>query len=1106
MRIGTGGAPNQAMTRAVMNRVYKASRSASMGAGFVVGAGLLAAPFAAHATMYGPDQATCVSAPSGQVGPDGIARPVPNAARDGTGMWSNVIGCGANGGNFLGVQVLGPYAIAAGDGATSLGYASSAGQRGTAIGMQAAASGTGSTALGQWTRATGLGSVAIGGNGSSNTAAAGAQATSNDAVAIAGQSLASGAESIAIGVRSSAVNGGDIAIGADSMADGTTKNLAAVAVGRGSRAIGEDALSLGNSARAEADYAAAIGNYAYASARNATAVGNSAAASGGAATAVGNFSVASGLNAVAIGAGGEPGSYVGAQASGDGAVALGGNRVKGAASAAQDGIAVGGEALVDANAVSGIAVGRGARVVDNAVHGVALGADSIVTVADGVALGGGSVAATQAGLTGFAPATQGAAAVDATRSTLAAVSVGDAAAGKFRQITGVAAGTADSDAVNVSQLKSLALNVNDLAAGAVKYDRNPDGTINHGSITLNPSGTGGSQIHNVAAGTEGTDAVNVDQLHQSIEDNKTRYYSINDNGVRQANADNDGASGVGAMAAGMGARASGEQALSVGNGNTASGARAAAVGSGNTVGGNGSYAYGNGNAIASVDVFVIGSGVTVGAGLDGAVVLGRGSTVAAASPTSRGTINGVEYVYAGGQPVAGDVVSVGSAGAPRQIQHVAAGRVAVDSLDAINGSQLHATNQAIDSLGQLVRDINTGSGTRYFHANGDGGALPDSRASGVGSVAAGPSAAASGAGSVAMGNGAAAGAGGAVAVGAGAQARQQGDVALGEGAVADRGAESYTGKYSEAQNDTAGTVSVGAPGSERTISNVADGRYATDAVNLRQLEGAVKEANDYTDQRIGDINDSVVQVGDTVKELGDRVSQAEGDVTKLKNGAEGMFQVNQDGGNAAPSAEGRNSVAGGAGAVASGSNGTAIGNGATASGSNSTAMGSGAQASGENATAVGSGSKAEANNSVALGAGSVADRNDAVSVGAAGTERQVINVAPGTAGTDAVNLNQLRAAESNLSNQIASVKGDLRRQDNRLSAGVSSAMAMAGLPQAYLPGKSMFSMGGGTWRGESGFAMGLSTVSNNGKWIVKGLASSSSRGDYGASVGVGYQW
>ncbi|WP_438800903.1 YadA family autotransporter adhesin [Achromobacter pestifer] len=93
-----------------------------------------------------------------------------------------------------------------------------------------------------------------------------------------------------------------------------------------------------------------------------------------------------------------------------------------------------------------------------------------------------------------------------------------------------------------------------------------------------------------------------------------------------------------------------------------------------------------------------------------------------------------------------------------------------------------------------------------------------------------------------------------------------------------------------------------------------------------------------------------------------------------------------------------------------------------------------------------------------------------------------------------------------MNNQVAGLRKDVQGLDNRLSAGVASAMAMSALPQAYLPGRSMFSMGGGAWRGESGFAMGLSTVSDNGRWVVKGLASSTSRGDYGASVGVGYQW
>ncbi|WP_346779020.1 YadA-like family protein [Burkholderia sp. Ac-20384] len=96
--------------------------------------------------------------------------------------------------------------------------------------------------------------------------------------------------------------------------------------------------------------------------------------------------------------------------------------------------------------------------------------------------------------------------------------------------------------------------------------------------------------------------------------------------------------------------------------------------------------------------------------------------------------------------------------------------------------------------------------------------------------------------------------------------------------------------------------------------------------------------------------------------------------------------------------------------------------------------------------------------------------------------------------------------ERGLGGQIAGVRNDLQNMDRRLSAGVAAAMAMAGLPQAYLPGRSMVALGGGTWRGESGVALGLSTISDNGKWVVKGSASSTSRGDVGGSVGVGYQW
>ena len=107
----------------------------------------------------------------------------------------------------------------------------------------------------------------------------------------------------------------------------------------------------------------------------------------------------------------------------------------------------------------------------------------------------------------------------------------------------------------------------------------------------------------------------------------------------------------------------------------------------------------------------------------------------------------------------------------------------------------------------------------------------------------------------------------------------------------------------------------------------------------------------------------------------------------------------------------------------------------------------------------------------------------------------VHNVAPGVEKTDAVNVSQLKQAMGNI-NQV----------ENRANAGVAQAMATAGLPQAYLPGKSMFAAGTGVYRGEMGYAVGVSSISDGGNWIVKGTASGNSRGNFGATAAIGYQW
>ncbi|MET3556891.1 autotransporter adhesin, partial [Burkholderia sp. 567] len=87
-------------------------------------------------------------------------------------------------------------------------------------------------------------------------------------------------------------------------------------------------------------------------------------------------------------------------------------------------------------------------------------------------------------------------------------------------LSNVKAGTADMDAVNVSQLKSSGLIDGDgKSIAAVTYDKKTDGTPNYNSVTLGGGkSTGPVTLSNVAQGKAGTDAVNVDQLTKAIGD------------------------------------------------------------------------------------------------------------------------------------------------------------------------------------------------------------------------------------------------------------------------------------------------------------------------------------------------------------------------------------------------------------------------------------------------------------------------------------------------------------------------------------------------------------------------------------------------------------
>ena len=221
--------------------------------------------------------------------------------------------------------------------------------------------------------------------------------------------------------------------------------------------------------------------------------------------------------------------------------------------------------------------------------------------------------------------------------------------------------------------------------------------------------------------------------------------------------------------------------------------------------------------------------------------------------------------------------------------------------------------------------------------------------------------------------------------------------------------------------------------------------------------------------------------------------------------------------------------------VAAGANSAlALGHGAKvdASGKNAVALGASAHAAGDSATALGTNTQAGANN-VALGAGSQATQTAAqlqgkfaytpsytnlsdiqgvkpigeVAVGASPTDsRRITNLAAGAAPTDAVNVSQLAALDTKVNNTINQLGYKLGDVEDNANAGTSAAMATAALPQAYLPGKSMIAGGMGTYNGQSAAAIGISKLSDNGRWVIKVNGTADSQGNFGGAVGAGFHW
>ena len=119
---------------------------------------------------------------------------------------------------------------------------------------------------------------------------------------------------------------------------------------------------------------------------------------------------------------------------------------------------------------------------------------------------------------------------------------------------------------------------------------------------------------------------------------------------------------------------------------------------------------------------------------------------------------------------------------------------------------------------------------------------------------------------------------------------------------------------------------------------------------------------------------------------------------------------------------------------------------------------------------------------------------------------QIHGVAAGTADTDAVNVSQLKASENRSNTRINELGKRINQVSSENRAGIASAMAMAALGQPIHSGKSMLSAGASYYKGQSGIAVGVSSVSDSGSWLVKFAGSGNTEGDFGVAGSVNYEW
>ncbi|HFP2634797.1 TPA: ESPR-type extended signal peptide-containing protein, partial [Escherichia coli] len=359
--------------------------------------------------------------------------------------------------------------VAIGEDAKANSFTDTGGGSSTAVGYHSTADGRWSTALGAKTHSLGEASVALG----INTTSAGERS-----LAIGASATSTGGFSIALGRYANSVGEFSIAQGdhAETGADD------AIAFGRESKALGIMSIALGATANASKEYAMALGASSAASAANAIAVGRNSAAAGVDSLAFGRLSAANAANAIAMGAeskAAENATAVGtnAEANGLNSIALG----SGSIADVDNTIALGNQS--QAVAAGAIAIGQGNKA--DGANAIALGNGSITGGVNAIALGQGSYAGLENGTAiGAQASAQGKNSVALGAGSVATdadtVSVGNTTA--QRQIVNMAAGdisTTSTDAINGSQLYAISKSVADNLGGGA--------TVNAQGVVTSPN-------------------------------------------------------------------------------------------------------------------------------------------------------------------------------------------------------------------------------------------------------------------------------------------------------------------------------------------------------------------------------------------------------------------------------------------------------------------------------------------------------------------------------------------------------------------------------------------------------------------------------------------